>query len=84
MARISLHSARWMVTHPQTYTGRSGEKEPRSFYLGNQQFDILEIQEQWVSDYRYFKVKAKGGKFYVLRNTRIGDNWEVAQLSAQR
>ena len=82
--RVDLQGAKWMKTRPQTYTGSSGEKEPSSFYLGNQLVDVLEILDQWKADYRYFKVKARGQKLYVLRHASATDTWDVAPFGPQR
>jgi len=81
---IDLHGANWTMTHPQTHAGMSGEEEPRSFDFGVQQLDVLEILDHWASDHRYYKVRAKGNKLYVLRHTRGGDAWEVTQLTQHR
>jgi hypothetical protein len=82
--KVDLQGVIWIRTRPQTYPGSSGEEEPRSFDFGMQQLDVLEILDHWSTDYAYFKVRVKAGRFYVLRRARARDDWEVTQLSAMR
>lgn len=82
--KVDLQGAVWIKTRPQTYENSTGEREPRSFDFGMLQLDVLEMIDHWSTDYAYFKVRVKAGKFYVLRRARNGDDWDVTQLSSIR
>ena len=78
---MELQGARWMNTRAQTYSGLGGEEEPRSFDFGAQQFEVLQLLDNWKSpDHQYFKVRVNGVEFFVLRHHGVGDEWEATQL----
>jgi hypothetical protein len=74
-----LAGVKWMKTRVQSYTGYHDESEPRSFDLGNQRLEVVEILERFHSpEHRYFKVKVTGTKFYFVRYGATSKDWEIA------
>jgi len=82
---VEASDAKWQKTRVQCYSGSTGDEEPRSFDIGYQRCEVLDIVERWKAPtHRYFKVKVQGAKFFMLRQPNGGDDWEMSQLNARR
>lgn len=67
-----------MTIQVQCYAGYRGEQEPRSFALGEQHLNIVEIADRWLAPhYRYFKVATSDGNTYVLRHDEHSGEWTL-------
>ena len=58
------------------YSGRKEEERPIRFQLGERDYVIEEIVDQWYGpDDAFFKVRADDGNLYILRHSRsTGDS----------
>jgi hypothetical protein len=62
----------------QCYAGYRGEQEPLAFTLGEQQLEVVAIQDRWLApDHRYFKVAASDGDTYILRHDELSGEWTL-------
>jgi hypothetical protein len=69
----------------RTYSATKSEELPKSFVLGNDALDILEITDRWyqgdnnadypVSD--YYKVRASDSVEYLLKHEMKNDRWFI-------
>ena len=67
-----------MKIQVECYAGYRGDQEPRSFTLGERRLDVREVQDRWAGpDYRYFRVAASDGDFYVLRHDETTGEWTL-------
>lgn len=82
---IDAGKQRGMKTHVQCYAGHRGEEEPRSFDVGDERVEVMEIIDRWLSpDQRYFKVKAYDGSVCILRHNEAAGEWEMTCFSRHR
>jgi hypothetical protein len=60
----------------QCYSGRKEEERPIRFQLGERDYVIEEIVDQWYGpDDAFFKMRADDGNLYILRHSRsTGDS----------
>ncbi|MFH1379402.1 MAG: hypothetical protein ABII23_03910 [bacterium] len=57
--------------------GDDGAK-PYSFQIGEREFIIYEIIDQWYGTNRHFyKVRADDGNIYILKHSSMTDIWEL-------
>ena len=62
----------------QCYAGYKGEQYPQRFTLGEQVFEVREIEDQWYSpSSQYFRVRASDGNIYVLRHDQEKGAWTL-------
>ncbi|HTM31417.1 MAG TPA: hypothetical protein VL263_08935 [Vicinamibacterales bacterium] len=62
----------------ECYAGYRGDQEPRAFTLGERRLDVREVQDRWAGpDYRYFRIVASDGDFYVLRHDGNTGEWTL-------
>ena len=58
-----------MKIRVECYSGHKADERPVRFFLGERDYQVLEIQDQWYGpESIYFKVRADDGNFYILRN----------------
>lgn len=51
---------------------------PYSFQIGEREFVIQEIMDQWYGrEYQFYKVRADDGNIYVLKHSPMTDIWEL-------
>jgi hypothetical protein len=68
-----------MPVRVECYSGYRGEQEPVAFWLGDQRFAVIAIDDRWTApDHRGFRVRADDGSVHVLRYDTTCDAWEVA------
>ncbi|MDA2933136.1 hypothetical protein MYX82_02205 [Acidobacteria bacterium AH-259-D05] len=64
--------------------GYKSEERPLRFYLGDRQYQVDEVIEQWYEpEAIFFRVRADDGKIYVLRHGKEGpeEEWTVESVS---
>jgi len=69
----------------ECYAGYRGDQRPVRFLLGEQSYEVREIQDQWYSPGDiYFRVLADDGNLYVLRHDEVQDIWTLEGFRARR
>lgn len=54
----------------ECYAGYKADERPVRFYLGEREYRVAEVVDQWYSPgATYFRVRAEDGNLYVLRHT---------------
>ena len=65
-----------MVLRVQCYTGRKADERPMRFQLGERDYLIEEVLDQWYGpDDTSFKVRADDGNLYILRHYSSSGEW---------
>ena len=60
----------------QCYAARKADERPIRFQLGDRDFMVEEVLDQWYGpDDEFFKVRADDGNLYILRPQRLEDKW---------
>ena len=58
-----------MKVSVQTYAGRKADERPVRFLLGDHEYAVEEVVDQWYApDDTSFKVRADDGNMYILRH----------------
>lgn len=61
----------------ECYSGRKADERPVRFQLGEHEYNIQELLDQWYGPHDvFFKVKADDGNVYILRSRTFGDKTE--------
>ena len=61
----------------QCYAGRKADERPVRFRLGDRDFLVEEVVDQWYGpDDVFFKVRADDGNLYILRRNEMGE-WSL-------
>ena len=61
----------------QCYAGRKADERPIRFRLGDRDFLVEEVVDQWYGpDDVFFKVRADDGNLYILRRNEMGE-WSL-------
>jgi hypothetical protein len=67
-----------MVLRVQCYAGRKADERPMRFQLGERNYVIEEVLDQWYSpDDTFFRVRADDGNLYILRHDLTSDEWSL-------
>jgi hypothetical protein len=64
----------------ECYAGYKADERPLRFYIGDQQFDVVELLDRWHGPGdTWFRVRSGDGNLYVLRHTETGqtDTWTL-------
>ncbi len=62
----------------ECYAGYRAQERPMRITLGDQTFDIVEVEDRWYSPGEtYFRVRVEGGDRYVLRYLEAQDVWTL-------
>jgi hypothetical protein len=65
-----------MALRVQCYAGRKAHERPTRFQLGERDYLIEEVLDQWYGpDDTFFKVRADDGNLYILRHHSASDEW---------
>ena len=65
----------------ECYAGYRGEDEPVALYLGERRLEVMEVVDRWLAPtHRYFKVRVRDGRQFVLRHDEAIHVWELAAL----
>ncbi len=60
------------------YSGYKGNEQPRSFTVGEKEYEIATVLDQWYEPSAiYFKVRSTEGKTYILRYNEQDDEWTL-------
>ena len=60
------------------YSGRKADERPVRFVLGDHQYLVVEVADQWYGpDADFFKVRADDGNFYILRRDTSTGEWSL-------
>jgi hypothetical protein len=67
-----------MKLRVECYAGRKSDERPVRFQLGDRNYMIDEVLDQWYGpDDAFFKVRTDDGNLYVLRHNVSGDEWSL-------
>lgn len=59
-------------------TGMNDAGKPHSFQIGEKEFFIREIMDQWYGkEHQFYKVRADDGNIYVLKHSPMTNEWEL-------
>ena len=62
----------------QCYAGRKADERPIRFQLGDHEYVVEEIVDQWCGpDDTFYKVRADDGNLYILRHNTPADEWRL-------
>ncbi len=60
------------------YDGLADSGRPYSFQIGEHEYIIREIVDQWYgSEHQFFKVRADDGNIYILKHSLCKNLWEL-------
>ena len=60
----------------QCYAGRKADERPARFQLGDRDYVVEEIVDQWYGPGdTFYKVRADDGNLYILRYNTAADEW---------
>ena len=67
-----------MILRVQCYSGRKSDERPVRFQLGEREYVVEEVFDQWYGpEATFFKVRADDGNLYILRHGTAGDDWSL-------
>ena len=62
-----------MKLHVECYAGYKGDERPLRFRMGEQEYAVEEVLDQWYGpDDMFYKVRASDGNLYILRRSSSG------------
>ncbi|HOQ45255.1 MAG TPA: hypothetical protein PLA43_05715 [Bryobacteraceae bacterium] len=63
----------------ECYAGYKADERPVRFYLGQREYRVVEVVDQWYSpSATYFRVRGEDGHLYVLRHSiDPADEWTL-------
>jgi hypothetical protein len=60
------------------YAGRMADERPVRFQLGDREYAVEEVLDQWYGpDATFYKVRADDGNLYILRHDFEADDWRL-------
>jgi hypothetical protein len=60
------------------YAGRKADERPLHFQLGEREYMVEEILDQWYGpDDVFFKLRADDGNLYILRHHAPAEEWSL-------
>jgi hypothetical protein len=67
-----------MILRVQSYWGRKADERPVRFQLGDREYLVEEVVDQWYGpEATFFKVRADDGNLYILRHRGGQDEWSL-------
>jgi hypothetical protein len=76
---------RLMILRVQCYSGRKADERPVRFQLGEHEYAVEEVLDQWYGpDETFFKVRADDGNLYILRRHNAADEWSLESFRRGR
>ena len=67
-----------MQIEVQCYAGRKADERPVRFRLGDRDYMVEEIVDQWYGpDDQFHKVRADDGNLYILRQSKADGEWSL-------
>jgi len=74
-----------MMLRVQCYAGRKADERPVKFQMGEREFVVEEILDQWYGPGEiFFKVRADDGNLYILRHNSSPDEWQLESFRRLR
>jgi hypothetical protein len=76
-----------MELRVECYSGYKSDERPLSFFMGERQYVVEEILDQWYSPgATYFRLRADDGNVYILRHAESGleDTWTLESFRRAR
>jgi hypothetical protein len=74
-----------MVLRVQCCAGRKADERPVRFQMGEREFAVEEILDQWYGPSEiFFKVRADDGNLYILRHNSSPDEWQLEYFRSLR
>jgi hypothetical protein len=78
-------NSKQMNLRVQCYAGRKGDERPVRFQLGDHEYVVEEIVDQWYGpDGTFYKVRADDGHLYILRHDAAADEWRLESFRRSR
>jgi hypothetical protein len=73
-----------MIVRVQCYAGRKGDERPVRFQLGDREYAVIEVLDQWYGpEATFFKVRTDDGDLYILRHAHAADEWTLESFRHQ-
>ena len=67
-----------MIVQVQCYAGRKADERPVRFRVGDRDYIVEEIIEQWYGpDDSFYKARADDGNVYLLRRRTSTGTWSI-------
>ncbi len=67
-----------MTLRVECYSGRKADERPVRYRLGDNEYLVEEILDQWYGpDETFFKLRADDGNLYILKHRMATDTWEL-------
>ena len=74
-----------MILRVQCYAGRKADERPLRFQLGDVEYVVEEILDQWYGpDENFYKVRADDGNLYILGHQTAADEWRLESFRRLR
>ena len=65
-----------MILRVKCYAGRKADERPARFQLGNREYVVEEVLDQWYGpDQTFYKVCTDDGNLYILGPHAAADEW---------
>jgi hypothetical protein len=65
------------------HAGYRGEEYPKSFQWETNRVEIEEVEKCWLEpDFRFFLIKSKGGRRFLLRCREMDSQWQAMALAS--
>lgn len=69
----------------QCYAGRKADERPVRFQLGDRDYVVDEIVNEWYGPgHTFYKVRADDGNLYILRHNTAADEWRLESFRRLR
>lgn len=69
----------------QCYAGRKADERPVRFRMGDRDYMVEEIVDQWYGpDDQFYKVRADDGNLYILRQNSADREWSLESFRRLR
>jgi hypothetical protein len=79
VASMSVATPAFLPVRVECYAGYRGEETPRRFYVAEDEIEISDVIERWLTPtHRYFRARDIHGRLHVLRQDVIALDWELA------
>jgi hypothetical protein len=67
-----------MTVRVQCYSGYKADERPVRFQLGDRDYEVVEVVDQWYGpEDTFYKVRADDGNLYILRRHPAADEWTL-------
>ena len=74
-----------MTLRVRCYAGRKADERPVWFQLGDLEYTVEEILDQWYGpNETFYKVRAEDGNLYILKHITVADEWTLESFRRLR